>query len=190
MSGGKFDDTKLREAILYIASLIPPEQLGKTKLFKILFFSDFSYFKLHRESITGERYIHRENGPVPSHNYIVDKMKNNEIEIVKMKKGDFVQQSIKSNRKPNLALFKPEEHEVIKKTSKQISPLTGKKITEITHELDLWKQTRINEYIPYALLFNDENDDMSDGGFTEDEEILVHSQSFKSAINKICLNGQ
>jgi uncharacterized phage-associated protein len=42
-------------------------RLGKVKLMKLLYFTDFDHFARHGTSITGDTYIKLEYGPVPKH---------------------------------------------------------------------------------------------------------------------------
>lgn len=57
------DREKLCNAIVYFAKRT--EKLGKTKLFKLLFFLDFEHFKLTGRSVTGLQYSAWPMGPVP-----------------------------------------------------------------------------------------------------------------------------
>ena len=54
---------KLCEAIVFFAK--NTRKLGKTKLFKLLFFLDFEHFKLRGRSVTGLNYFAWPRGPVP-----------------------------------------------------------------------------------------------------------------------------
>ncbi len=54
---------KLCEAIVFFAK--NTRKLGKTKLFKLLYFLDFEHFKLRGRSVTGLNYFAWPKGPVP-----------------------------------------------------------------------------------------------------------------------------
>ena len=41
--------------------------VGRTVLHKLLYFSDFNYYKEFNQSITNESYVKKERGPVPIH---------------------------------------------------------------------------------------------------------------------------
>ncbi len=43
------------------------ENVGKTVLYKILYFCDFDYYELNEESLTGESYVKFPRGPAPTH---------------------------------------------------------------------------------------------------------------------------
>lgn len=61
-----FNREKLKEAILYISRHPSVRDLGLTKLYKLVFFSDAYHLRAHGQSITGSDYIKYEHGPVPS----------------------------------------------------------------------------------------------------------------------------
>ncbi len=57
---------RLRELILHIAKASRFNQnFSKTKLVKLLYFADFTAFRLHGEPITGSKYVKLPNGPIP-----------------------------------------------------------------------------------------------------------------------------
>jgi uncharacterized phage-associated protein len=57
------DREKLCQAIVFFAE--NTQKLGKTKLFKLLYFLDFEHFKLRGRSVTGMDYFAWPKGPVP-----------------------------------------------------------------------------------------------------------------------------
>ena len=66
LSGGRtFAFKKLGSMVDYIASR--GHSISRTKLNKLLFYSDFVNYFLHGESITGSRYVHLHYGPVAEH---------------------------------------------------------------------------------------------------------------------------
>jgi len=56
---------KYKNLILYILERANDVNLGKKKLFKLLYFIDFDYYEKYGKSITGEDYIIHRYGPVP-----------------------------------------------------------------------------------------------------------------------------
>ena len=54
---------KLKAAVAYLAGQTSP---GKTKLFKLLYFADFTAYAEHGVSISGTSYHHYVRGPVPA----------------------------------------------------------------------------------------------------------------------------
>ena len=66
-----FDKTKAIHAILYIANKLMRSDFHK--LFKILYFSDREHLITYGRTITGDRYIAMNDGPVPSNIYDIFK---------------------------------------------------------------------------------------------------------------------
>src|SRR5690242_1312364 len=62
----EYDQARLRELILYIAERLKDDpNFGKTKLVKVLFYSDFDAYRETGQPITGTPYLHMERGPYP-----------------------------------------------------------------------------------------------------------------------------
>src|SRR5437868_6546437 len=61
-----FDREKFKNLVHYICLRCEPSKLGAVKLNKALWLADFRAFYEFGASITGDRYIKRQFGPVPS----------------------------------------------------------------------------------------------------------------------------
>jgi uncharacterized phage-associated protein len=60
------DLAKLQELVLFIAEQTKDDpDFGRTKLAKVLYYSDFEAYRQHGESLTGATYERREHGPFP-----------------------------------------------------------------------------------------------------------------------------
>ena len=66
-----FNKTKAINAILYIANKLVRSDFHK--IFKILYFSDRGHLMTYGRTITGDRYIAMNDGPVPSNIYDIFK---------------------------------------------------------------------------------------------------------------------
>lgn len=53
-------------------------------MYKLLYFSDFNFYELYEISLTGEKYMHKPNGPIPK-NFI--ECKDEFITEQKIKRG-------------------------------------------------------------------------------------------------------
>ena len=57
---------RLRELILYIAEKLKDDpNFGRTKLAKIIYFSDMESFRMHRQPVSGTAWIRMQYGPLP-----------------------------------------------------------------------------------------------------------------------------
>jgi antitoxin SocA-like protein len=72
---------KLAQMLLYVAHKLTGDECnGKTKIHKILFFSDFDAFRLTGQSISGETYIKYDQGPfLPAVDATVRKLANRNV---------------------------------------------------------------------------------------------------------------
>ena len=63
-----YDHEKFKAMIHYIISRHQfKDNLGRVVLFKLLYFSDFDNYEIYEKSISGETYLGKRMGPVPSH---------------------------------------------------------------------------------------------------------------------------
>ena len=64
----KYNHEKFKSMIHYIISRCEnKDNLGRVVLYTLLYFSDFNYYELYEEPISGETYIKKTRGPVPIH---------------------------------------------------------------------------------------------------------------------------
>ena len=61
-----FNIDKLIHAIIFFTNNTSPDKLGKVKLMKLLYYSDFRHMREYGRPIIGDTYYKLENGPVPS----------------------------------------------------------------------------------------------------------------------------
>lgn len=68
---------KFVSLVHYVCYKADKNHFSTMKLNKILWLSDMFWFFQHGESITGEKYIKRQFGPVPAHIFnAIEKLKN------------------------------------------------------------------------------------------------------------------
>ena len=131
------------------------KNVGKTVLFKLLYFSDFNYFELFEKSLTNESYRKLARGPAPIHfdmaiNELIDESK------VEMKTKDLpsgkVMYNYSSIKDPIIDL-KKEELFVIDEVINELSHMNAKQISEYSHGDMPWKAADDNEIIDYGFVF-------------------------------------
>ena len=149
-----FKKDKFKTLVHYICDICDTSQLGSTKLNKILWYSDIEYYLLKGKSITNEKYIKREFGPVPSHILeIIDELKSEKKLAVK--EPEYIPDNRKyiSLQKPDLSIFTAEEIDIVVKNITEICKNhTARSISEKTHDR-LWELALIGEEIPYFAIF-------------------------------------
>jgi uncharacterized phage-associated protein len=63
----QFDREKFKEAIWFLASYCPPDELGNVKLHKALYFADMLHYLDEGRPLTGAEYIKQRFGPTARH---------------------------------------------------------------------------------------------------------------------------
>lgn len=148
----KLDNIKLRELILYVAMHSEGDRtFGATKLNKLLFFSDFSAFRMHGQSITGADYIKQEHGPVPREiNTIRDEMRaEREIGVRTENFYGYEQFRILALREPDLSVFTAVELDVVNRTLELCRDKTASEVSDVSHKFVGWQLADMYEAIPY-----------------------------------------
>lgn len=170
--------------IAYFAEALEHENLGKVKLFKLMFLADFKAKARLGEPITGETYLHYRLGPVPS-----TLMRDfNEImsacAVVRREKlGRHPIQQIYPNSDFRSSVdFSDEQREILEGVVERYGQLTGSDLTRITHRMIPYQVTDQYEEIPYGLAGY--VDDYKKPTKVQAHNLLRNSESLKSALTK------
>lgn len=148
-------DKKFAELILYISdrSELDP-YFGATKLNKILFFSELSFFAKHERSITEQEYIKRDFGPVPRD--MSATLKQLQVEkALAVKEIDFEgykQKKPLALRKADLSLFSAEEIDVVNRVIDKLRNHTATDVSELSHQTVGWELAKFGEVIPLSTV--------------------------------------
>lgn len=129
--------------------------VGKTVLFKLLYFSDFNFFELYEKSLTNESYRKLSRGPAPIHfDLAIDELINEKkikVNVKELSSGK-VMYNYSSLMDPLLNL-KEEELIVIDDVINELSHMNAKQISEYSHGDMPWKATEENQIIDYGFVF-------------------------------------
>lgn len=126
----------------------------KTKLNKLLFYSDFYSFKESTRSITGLQYVHLPYGPVPDNFDFVYAQLIKEGVLCKEEiayPNGFFGENYVSNRDADLTVFNEEEKSILELIQTKFNSYTSKEITDYSHEEIAYKETTLKEVISYKL---------------------------------------
>lgn len=150
---------KMKEIIHYIIGRCGnKDNVGKTVLYKILYFADFDHFELTEKSITNETYRKYPNGPVPIHfNELKDeliaegKISEEEEHIFPgSTKKRFRYSSLKAlNNKYTSKKELDQYNQVIKR----LSHMTADEISDYSHDDIPWRATKDYDEVEYELVF-------------------------------------
>ena len=147
---------KFKDILLYILEKCAGKpNVGETLLYKLLYFSDFNYYEIYEEHLTGAEYRKLPFGPVPQkidsiiNQMIEDKM----IARFKTEYHGYPQTRYIPLIKPNLKNLIASEKDVIDKVIDQYSDWSASAISDYSHKDMPWLASKEGEVIDYELAF-------------------------------------
>lgn len=142
-----FNLNKLINMIIFFAS----RSVQKTKLMKLLFYTDFLNYKRNLLSMSGMPYVRLPYGPVPKdHDLLLSTIQKNEmIDIEYEFVNDYTIINIKSLKEFDDTLFNEEELEILQQVYEQFKHYGSVAISDFSHEEEGWKNTDDREIISY-----------------------------------------
>ncbi|MGI8893914.1 MAG: type II toxin-antitoxin system antitoxin SocA domain-containing protein [Bacteroidia bacterium] len=147
---------KFKNILLYILEHCAGKpNVGETVLYKLLYFSDFNYYELYEEHLTGARYRKLPYGPLPQKldtiiNQMIDK---GQLQRVKTEYHGYPQIRYLPLEKADLTELKASEKEVIDRVIEQMSDWSAAMISEYSHKDLPWDVTEEGKDISYNLAF-------------------------------------
>jgi len=148
------DNEKFKQMYFYILRHFK-DGIPKTKLAKLLYLADFSYFYDNLIPMSGVRYVRRDYGPVADTFFeltddLYDKGKIN------IKPLDYALLIIPTTIEQEDTLLYNEEMQLLDKICAYWKDRRTNEIVNFTHEQKPWKMCRDGEYIPYSLIIQEE----------------------------------
>lgn len=146
---------KFKQVLLYILEQCAGKpNIGKTVLYKLLYFSDFNYYETYEEQLTGATYKKLQYGPIPiEFRGLVDSMEGKEIKRITATYKGYPQERYIPLVKADLSLLKASEKEIIDRVLMAHSDKTATEISNYSHEDVPWKATKDKDVIDYELVF-------------------------------------
>ena len=147
---------KFKNVLLYILERCAGKpNVGETVLYKLLYFSDFNYYELYEEHLTGAKYRKLPYGPVPQKldTIIGQMMEKGMIQRIKTEYFHKLQTRYIPLVKANLTELKASEKEVIDKVIEQMSDWSASAISSYSHKDMPWLASKEGEEINYELAF-------------------------------------
>ena len=141
-SNMEFNKEKMKQLIHYIVhKCFNNPDFGKTVLYKLLYFSDFNHYEIYETLLTGETYLKKPKGPVPSnfglcYNELEDEGK---INCNKVLVFNYYRHSYSSLKQPDISLLTNEELKVIDKVIKDLSHMNASDISDYSHGDRPWR---------------------------------------------------
>ncbi len=148
--------SKFKNLILYILEKCAGKpNIGETVLYKLLYFSDFNYYELYEEHLSGATYRKLANGPVPISVDIVLKsmVDDGELQTFKTNYYGYTQKRYMPLVGADLRVFNGAEKEVVDNVLDRLSGMSATDISHYSHEDMPWKASKDMEIIDYELAF-------------------------------------
>lgn len=152
----KLEVDKFKDILLYILEKCAGKpNVGETLLYKLLYFSDFNYYEIYEEHLSGAEYRKLPFGPVPQKlDSIINQMISNKI----LKRFNTEYHGYPQTRyiplvKSNLTNLKASEKEVIDRVIEQYSDWSASAISDYSHKDMPWLASKDGEVIDYELAF-------------------------------------
>ncbi len=129
--------------------------IGETVLYKLLYFSDFNYYEIYEEHLTGATYRKLQYGPVPQKfDAIIQQMiEKKQIQRVKTTYHGLPQTRYLPLEKADLTILRASEKEVIDRVIEHMSDWSASAISTYSHNDMPWLASKEGEEISYELVF-------------------------------------
>jgi uncharacterized phage-associated protein len=147
---------KFKNVLLYILERCAGKpNVGETVLYKLLYFSDFNYYELYEEHLTGAKYRKLPYGPVPQKlDTIIGQMiEKGQLQRVKTEYHGYPQTRYLPLEKADLTELRASEKEIIDRVIEQMSDWSAAMLSNYSHGDKPWKASKEGEEINYELAF-------------------------------------
>lgn len=152
---------KYLNTILYLCDASQNQTVeGKKKMYKLMYFIDFDRFERNESmtSVTGETYIHKPMGPVPSSmEQVVNEMVAGGLLEVKSETtwagAVYPTVCYTALTKPDLSVFNEDDLFILNRVKKKYLRMSGTTLEHATHQEAPWNAVAPREEIPYELAF-------------------------------------
>jgi transcriptional regulator with XRE-family HTH domain len=147
---------KFKNVLLYILERCAGKpNVGETVLYKLLYFSDFNYYELYEEHLTGAQYRKLPFGPVPQKlDTIIGQMiEKGQLQRVKSIYHGYPQTRYLPLEKADLTELKASEKEIIDRVIEQMSDWSAAAISNYSHKDMPWLASKEGEEMNYELAF-------------------------------------
>lgn len=139
-----------------------PSRLGAIRLNKSLWYTDVTGFRATGVSVTGETYVKRKNGPVPSHILATIRELQEEGFIhIEEPQHTYDARKYISLEAPPTGVLSEDEKDMARAVVSAVLGYTANAISEMTHDI-IWKAADDGEEIPIYTTLAAEAGDVTD----------------------------
>jgi transcriptional regulator with XRE-family HTH domain len=156
---------KYKQMILMYVRNSGKEGVRRTKLAKLVYLADFAWFYHHLESMSGMLYRRLQYGPVPDGYFraLLELEEEGKITVTTKEEDDKVSYTYhesSSNRAQKLTAVSEEEERLMNKIFANWKDKRGIELVNFTHNQLPWAICHENEIIPYALITQEDPDNI------------------------------
>lgn len=147
---------KLKNLILHLGSNPHVQNLGATKLWKLIYFIDSTALRELGESVTGSEFIRYDHGPVPSRGEKSLKQLENagSINVVQENHGSYRMNREIATAEPDASHFSAAEQEIIDRICRSLGGQTAAALSERSHHEPAWLYAaRLDKLSPELMLY-------------------------------------
>lgn len=147
----EYNSEKFKQLYFYILKNgLKGNNVTKTKLAKLFYLIDFTYYYLYGKSITGASYYKNHYGPLAK-NFLSITDEFFDKGLINIKVFDLAQLISLSdfNNEINFEIFSDKEKEIVDMVCGYWAEKRTKEIVNFTHSQMPWKERADGEYIPY-----------------------------------------
>ena len=147
---------KFKNVLLYILERCAGKpNVGETVLYKLLYFSDFNYYELYEEHLTGAKYRKLPYGPVPQKlDTIIGQMiEKGQLQRIKTVYHGYPQTRYLPLEKADLTELRASEKDIIDRVIEQMSDWSAAAISNYSHKDMPWLASKEGEEINYEFAF-------------------------------------
>jgi hypothetical protein len=152
-----YDNQKLSELIVYIARRSNDDpNFGKTKLLKLLAFTDFLAYGRRRRPVTGATYIKLEFGPAPREApaVIAALDASGAVSVTVENAYGYAQTRVVANREATPGVLSEDELRIADEVIERYRSWNNSALSEESHrEFTGWRMVEEGEEIPYRSVF-------------------------------------
>ncbi len=150
VSAVQFDREKFKEAILFLASYCPPEELGNVKLHKMLYFADMMNFLEEGRPLTGVDYLKQKFGPTARHltSAVEDLSREGRLTAREVDYHGFFKKDYVATAPFKAERLAERELNLLRDVADFVRGKTARQISEISHNA-AWEAAALGEVIPY-----------------------------------------
>jgi hypothetical protein len=148
-------ETRFKELVLYISDeCIDDPTYSETKLYKILFYSEFEAYGRYGAPITGRPYRKLQFGPAPAgfRRIQEEMLQDRLIRVIKRRVYDHAMQRILPMQDSKVEVFSAREISIVDRWIRFFWNMRAKEISRFSHG-KAWKLADMGEYIPYEAVF-------------------------------------